>query len=150
MLATGSNGDICVAGITAPAELATPGAAIATPPTSSIYRYDAITGRLRPVHPPRGGNVHRLVSEPANPIGIYAAGDGGLMRSHDGGANWEVLLGGLDEQRFIRDVAAGGGGTVYAAVEMRNIPLHRVAAGERPGAAGRIPRGARGEQRRDP
>jgi photosystem II stability/assembly factor-like uncharacterized protein len=56
----------------------------------------AVPGSWR-VLGPDGGSVYDLASSPSRPQALYAATDGGVYRSLDGGASWSYSNAGLDE-----------------------------------------------------
>ncbi len=62
--------------------------------------------------------VWRIVTDPVRMDKdiVYAACYGAIMRSEDGGANWEVALGDLENKAFSTDIAITSDGILYAAL----------------------------------
>lgn len=62
--------------------------------------------------------VWRIVTDPVTQDKdvVYAACYGAIMRSADGGASWEVVLGDLENKSFCTDLAITSTGTLYAAL----------------------------------
>jgi photosystem II stability/assembly factor-like uncharacterized protein len=62
--------------------------------------------------------VWRIVTDPvrADKDIVYAACYGAIMRSEDGGMNWEVVLGDLVNKSFATDLAITSDGVIYAAL----------------------------------
>ena len=73
---------------------------------------------------PEGGLVQRLAIHPLTPSLLFAVSqDGGMLRSQDGGANWELSL---DQLRWGPSISFGADGhTVYASVEWEPVNLWR-------------------------
>ncbi len=60
----------------------------------------------------------RIVTDPVNKVNdiVYAACYGAIMRSADGGNNWQVVLGDLQNRSFCTDIAITSDGVLYAAL----------------------------------
>ena len=73
---------------------------------------------------PEGGNITALAIDPITPATLYAAAQGGLFKTVDGGKNWKTILGGftggwlytvvIDPTRPATLYAAGGSGVLKA------------------------------------
>jgi len=62
--------------------------------------------------------IWRIVTDPVNMDKdiVYAACYGAIMRSEDGGASWEVVLGDLVNKSYCTDIAITSDGILYAAL----------------------------------
>ncbi|HEY4590326.1 MAG TPA: hypothetical protein VII86_13955, partial [Thermoanaerobaculia bacterium] len=76
----------------------------------------AVPGSWRALGPD-GGSVYDLAFAPSRPQALYAATDGGVYRSLDGGASWSYSNAGLDESPQVSSLAVDPVHplTVYAA-----------------------------------